>query len=107
MTEPVQADNGHRRKRGRPMRDGTYLNQTQGPATPYIRICAGPQRGRYVHDLVLEAKLGRRLGTYETAEHRDGNTLNNDWENIRLLTRSANVSAMHRRRNGDQIEPRE
>lgn len=41
-----------------------------------LRIKAGPQRDRYVDELILCAKLGRSLGPGMTVEHQDGNSLN-------------------------------
>lgn len=66
--------------------DGTYLNTiTRGGRTiTYLRISAGPHRGRYVHQLVMEAKLGRPLLPHEEVDHIDGNTLNNGWENLQV-----------------------
>jgi hypothetical protein len=64
------------------MKNGTYTNQCNDKARKYLRISAGPQRGRYVHDLILEAKLGRKLTPGETAEHKNGNGLDVDPDNI-------------------------
>lgn len=64
--------------------DGTYLNSItrNGRTQQYLRISRGPQRDRYVHQLVAEAKLGRALLPHEEVDHHDGNTLNNHWENL-------------------------
>lgn len=35
----------------------------------YLQITAGPQRGIYVHRLVMEAKLGRKLRPDEEVHH--------------------------------------
>ena len=51
----------------------------------YIRISSGPQRNVYVHRLVLEAKLGRKLRKDENAHHLDHNTLNNAPENLQAV----------------------
>jgi hypothetical protein len=61
---------------------GVSVNKCNDDTRRYLRITAGPQRGRYVHDLILEAKLGRPLKSDETAEHKDGNGLNVDPTNI-------------------------
>lgn len=58
----------------------------------YLRVTAGPQRNRYVHMLVMEAKLGRELLSNETVDHIDGNRLNNDWRNLRVVERDANAA---------------
>ena len=82
------------------MKNGCYVNRCNDPSRKYIRISAGPQRGRYVHDLILEAKIGRRLLPHETAEHKDGNGLNVDPENIiGPMYREENTRRM-RKRNG-------
>lgn len=69
--------------------DGTYLNTItrNGRTIIYLRISSGPQRDRYVHQLVAEAKLGRPLLPHEEVDHDDGNTLNNDWRNLVVRTK--------------------
>ncbi len=96
---------------------GTYCNRTGHGAKDYrlLRISAGPQRGRYVHDLVLEAKiLGRREAfadiypgqpipdtvfyslDFDTADHHNNNSLDNDPRNLHPMTNAANVSKRNR-----------
>jgi hypothetical protein len=67
--------------------DGTYQNQIErcGLAIRYLRISSGPQRGRYVHQVVAEAMLGRALEPGEEVDHVDGDTLNNDWRNLQVI----------------------
>ena len=67
-----------------PFKDGTAVNTIEraGLVQQYIRITAGPQRGRYVHQLVAEAKLGRPLLPNEEVDHEDGDTFNNDPPNL-------------------------
>ena len=84
-----------------PLKRGTYVNKCNDGSRRYIRVSAGPQRDKYVHDLIMEAKLGRPLAKHETVEHRDGNGLNNDPANLELMTRPENTRAMLKRRNGD------
>jgi len=48
----------------------------------YLRITAGPLRGQYVHRLVLEAKLGRKLTNDEEAHHINGDRLDCRPENL-------------------------
>lgn len=86
---------------------GTYVNTSHGGKLKYIRVCSGPQRDQYVHTLVLEAKLGRKLGPDETTEHKDGNGLNNDPANLIAVTRPHNTRLMIERRTREVGEPRE
>lgn len=48
----------------------------------YLQIQAGPLRGVYVHRLVLEAKLGRKLAVDEEAHHINGDRLDCRPENL-------------------------
>jgi len=43
---------------------------------------------RYVHRVVMENYLGRKLKPEEVVHHRDGDVTNNDIENLQLLTNS-------------------
>lgn len=82
-----------------PPGEGTYVNQIErcGLAIRYLRVSSGPQRGRYVHQLVAEAMLGRALMHFEEVDHKDGNTLNNDWANLVVTTGSAHAKETRRR----------
>jgi hypothetical protein len=72
-----------------PFTNGTALNTIErcGLEVKYLRVTAGPQRGRYVHQLVMEAKLGRPLRPDEEVDHENGDTLDNGWENLVLMTK--------------------
>jgi len=52
----------------------------------YLQITAGVLRGRYVHRLVLEAKLGRPLAKDEEAHHLNGDRLDCRPENLEAAT---------------------
>jgi HNH endonuclease len=82
--------------RGPKVKLGTYVNHHGG--MEHIRVCAGPQRDEYVHTLVMEAKLGRKLLPGETVDHENGNPLDNAWTNLVVKTNSENVRARHARR---------
>ena len=66
---------------------GTGLNTIErcGLEIKYLRVTSGPQRGRYVHQLVAEAKLGRPLAPDEEVDHVNGDTLDNAWTNLEVL----------------------
>jgi hypothetical protein len=42
----------------------------------YPVLTAGPHRSRYVHGLVAEGMLGRKLSKDEHVHHKDGDTRN-------------------------------
>lgn len=65
---------------------GVCLNAGSKTKKPYLRITSGPCKGKYVHTLVMEAKLGRELEPWEQVEHVDGNGLNDRWTNLVLTT---------------------
>lgn len=73
-----------------PFKDGTAINTINraGLVQRYIRITAGPQRGVYVHTLIAEAKIGRKLTDDEEVDHDDGDTFNNDPGNLTVRTMS-------------------
>jgi hypothetical protein len=50
----------------------------------YLRISAGPLRGVYVHRLVLEAKLGRKLEAEEEVHHINGDRLDCRPDNLEV-----------------------
>ena len=79
-----------------PLGDGCYRNDTSSGV--YLRISAGPQRGRYVHQLVAEAMLGRPLREDEQVDHKNQNTLDNRWENLEVITLAAHTQRTNERR---------
>lgn len=78
---------------------GVYANVIErcGLEVRYLRISSGPQRDRYVHQLVMEAVLQRPLAPDEEVDHADGDTLNNDWRNLVLTTTSEHARTTRRR----------
>lgn len=69
---------------------GTYLN-----SSGYLEYTRGPNKGRSVHVVKMESRIGRRLNDDECVHHIDGDRTNNDENNIALLTRSGHAR-LHR-----------
>lgn len=44
----------------------------------------------YMHRVILERKIDRRITSFEECDHIDGNKLNNSRSNLRISTRSQN-----------------
>lgn len=53
----------------------------------------GECQGAYVHRVLMERKIGRKLSTKEHVHHIDGDTLNNDIDNLTIM--SATDHARH------------
>lgn len=70
---------------------GGYLEFTASPAN-------GEHAGRYLHQVIAEYKIGRALRPGEHVHHVDENKLNNDPNNIEVMTASehARLHAMAR-----------
>lgn len=61
----------------------------------YVEITRGPNKGRGLHVVIMEAHIGRRLRSDEVVHHKDGNKHNNNLSNLELMTR-AEHSRLHR-----------
>lgn len=61
----------------------------------YVEYTRGPHKGRKVHDVMMEAKLGRRLRPGEEIHHVDENRQHNDLGNFELLTKPVHAR-LHR-----------
>lgn len=100
---------------GRPMIDGTHVNRPKPKVSPeqqYLRISAGKHRGKYVHTLVAEAKIGRSLFKgdgctghlhrknciCETVEHINGDGLDTHYSNLRVVRVWENTMLAQQRR---------
>lgn len=64
----------------------------------YVEFTTGPQKGRGVHVVIMEARLGRGLLPDECVHHIDGDKHNNAPNNLALLTRSGR-QRLHRFQN--------
>ena len=62
----------------------------------YYEFTVGENKGRSVHCVLMERRIGRRLLPDEVVHHVDGNRLNNHIDNLALLTRSGHTR-LHRR----------
>ena len=51
----------------------------------YPQFSSGPHKGRRVHEVVAEMKLGRPLRTGEVVHHIDGDVTNNEPDNIKVF----------------------
>ena len=51
----------------------------------YIRITCGPLKGKYLHRLLMEAKLGRPLEADEEVHHLNGDKLDCRLENLEVV----------------------
>jgi hypothetical protein len=64
-----------------PFKHGTMQHDNGG----YPRLTCGPCRRQYVHVLVAEGMLGRKLRKDEHVHHKDGDTRNPHWSNLIVL----------------------
>lgn len=65
-------------------------------ADGYVEYTRGEHKGRGVHVVKMEERIGRRLRVDECVHHIDGDRANNDDDNLALMTRAAH-SRLHRR----------
>ena len=61
----------------------------------YIEHTTGANKGRSVHNTLVEARIGRRMRPNEVVHHIDGDRANNSIENLALMTRAAHTR-LHR-----------
>lgn len=70
---------------------------TRITSSGYVEYTTGPHKGRSVHDVFMEQKIGRPLQPNEVVHHDDEDRQNNAEENLFLMTRSEHA-ALHRAR---------
>lgn len=82
---------------------GKYLN-TDGYIMTMSKDHPGANKDGYVreHRLVMEGKLGRYLASWEILHHKDENKINNNPENLKLMTNSEHTSFHNKLRCGRQ-----
>lgn len=64
----------------------------------YVEYTRGPHKGRSVHVVKMEKRLGRPLLDDECVHHIDGDKTNNEDNNLALLTRSGHQRLHQRER---------
>lgn len=62
----------------------------------YAEVTTGRHKGKKVHQVIAEVWLGRELAEGECVHHIDGYKLNNDPDNLAIMTISGH-SRLHRR----------
>lgn len=62
----------------------------------YLEYTRGKNKGKSVHVVTMEERLGRKLRRDEVVHHIDGNKTNNDISNLALLTRGGHAR-LHQR----------
>jgi hypothetical protein len=61
----------------------------------YLEITTGQNKGRLLHVVIMEQRIGRRLSPDECVHHIDENKTNNSDENLAFMTKAAH-SRLHR-----------
>lgn len=69
---------------------------TSARSDGYVEYTRGPHKGRSVHVVIMEERLGRGLRLDEVVHHIDGDKHNNSHDNLALCTRAGHTR-LHRR----------
>lgn len=75
--------------------DGKSVGTSLKPSG-YVEYTTGIHKGRSVHVVAMEARIGRHILPDEVVHHIDGNRSNNENNNLALMTRAAHAR-LHRR----------
>lgn len=70
----------------------------------YVEYTTGPNKGRAVHQTVMEQHIGRPLAANEVVHHKDEDRANNALDNLQLMTRAAHAS-LHRQLEKQRRQP--
>src|SRR5690606_25480206 len=73
-----------------------YAVGTSLKSSGYVEYTRGENKGRSVHVVAMEERLGRHLLPDEIVHHIDGNRQNNNDNTLSLMTRS-DQTRLHRR----------
>ncbi len=57
----------------------------------YIVLCKNRSNKKLLHRKIMEEHLGRKLSSNEIVHHIDGNKLNNDISNLKIVSRSEHM----------------
>lgn len=88
---PFTAEHRARISAGRLAHGDAHAKGTRLTTTGYIEYTRGPHKGRAVHVVVMETRLGRHLLPDEHIHHIDGMKTNNDDSNLALMTRAGHA----------------
>lgn len=71
----------------------------------YCEVTVGVNKGRRVHDVIMEAIMGRKLSYCEVVHHIDGNTTNNDPMNLKIMNQGDHLR--YHRKQDDNLRKRD